>query len=141
MPATAGLGASHGPRPKNAHRSGSGQPRSALLQGKAIARYSITSIDNNSIGAGGSSSKRGEFDDADAALARAEQLVNGALQDLLPTASDARELMAHYMVRGSEVTMIYCEPRVTFHAFRYARTRANELFATAVVDRSSNDPP
>jgi hypothetical protein len=106
-----------------------------------MARYSITSIDNNSIGAGGSSSKRGEFDDADAALARAEQLVNGALQDLLPTAGDAHELMARYMVRGSEVPMIYGEPRVAFHAFQYARTRANELFAKAVVAMGSNDSP
>ena len=106
-----------------------------------MARYSITSIDNNSIGTGGSSCKRGEFDDADAALARAEQLVNGALQDLLPTASDAHELMARYMVRGSEVPMIYGEPRVAFHAFQYARTRANELFAKAVVAMSSNDSP
>ena len=53
----------------------------ASLQGEMMARYTITSIDNNSIGAGGSSAIRGEFDDSDAALARAQQLVNGALQD------------------------------------------------------------
>jgi len=106
-----------------------------------MARYSITSIDNCSIGAGGSSSKRGEYDDADAALARAEQLVNGALTDLLPSASNAHELMAHYMVRGSEVPMIYGEPRVAFHAFQYARTRANELFATAAAVGRSIDQP
>jgi hypothetical protein len=98
---------------------------------KPMARYSITSIDNSSIGAGGSSSKRGEFDDADSALARAEQLVDGALAHLLPTTGSAHELMAHYMVRGSEVPMIYGEPRVAFHAFQYARTRATALFSTA----------
>ena len=97
-----------------------------------MSRYSITSIDNSSIGAGGSSSKRGEFDDADAALARAEQLVDGALAHLLPTAGSAHELMAHYMVRGSEVPMIYGEPRVAFHAFQYARTRATALYSTTV---------
>jgi hypothetical protein len=107
-----------------------------------MAKYTITSIDNNnSIGAGGSSSKRGEFDDADAALARAEQLVNGALQDLLPSASNAHELMAQYMVCGTEVPMIYGEPRVAFHAYRYTRTRANELFSKAGVAWSVNDPP
>ena len=94
-----------------------------------MASYTIMSIDNNSIGAGGSSAKRGEFDDSDAALARAQQLVNGALQALLTDARDANELMTHYMVRGTEVPMIYGEPRVAFHAYQYARARANELFA------------
>ena len=94
-----------------------------------MARYSITSIDNGSIGTGGSSFKRGEFDDADAARARAEQLVDGALEQLLPTASDAHDLMTLYMVRGSEVPMIYGEPRVPFHAFQYARRRATALFS------------
>ena len=102
-----------------------------------MARYSITSIDNSSIGAGGSSSKRGEFDDADAALAHAEQLVNGALERLLPTANDAHDLMTRYMVRGSEVPMIYGEPRVAFHAFQYARTRATALFSTAALTAST----
>ena len=94
-----------------------------------MARYTIMSIDNNSIGAGGSSAKRGEFDDSDAALARAQQLVNGALQELFTDARDANELMTRYMVRGTEVPMIYGEPRVAFHAYQYARARANELFA------------
>ena len=94
-----------------------------------MARYSITSIDNGSIGTGGSSFKRGEFDDADAARARAEQLVDGALEQLLPTASDAHDLMTLYMIRGSEVPMIYGEPRVPFHAFQYARRRATALFS------------
>jgi len=94
-----------------------------------VARYTITSIDNNSIGAGGSSSKRGDYDDADAALDRAQQLVNGALQQLFTGARDADDLMARYMVRGAEVPMIYGEPRVAFHAYQYARARANELFA------------
>ena len=106
-----------------------------------MARYTITSIDNSSIGAGGAASKRGEFDDADTALARAQELVDGALQRLLEGARDAHELMAHYMVRGAEVPMIYGEPRVAFHAYRYARTRANELFAhRRDLAWSSNDP-
>ena len=37
--------------------------------------------------------------------------------------------MAHYTRQGSEVPMIYGEPRVAFHAYQYARERANELFA------------
>ena len=94
-----------------------------------MARYMITSIDNGSIGAGGSSSKRGEYNDADAALDRAQQLVNCALQQLFNGATDANDLMTRYMARGSEVPMIYGEPRVAFHAYQYARTRANELFA------------
>ena len=107
-----------------------------------MARYTITSIDNNSIGAGGAASKRGEFDDADAALAHAQALVDGSLQRLLADARDAHELMAHYMVRGSEVPMIYGEPRVAFHAYRYARTRANHLFAHQKdLAWSANDPP
>jgi hypothetical protein len=107
-----------------------------------MARYTITSIDNGSIGAGGAASKRGEFDDADAALAHAQALVDGTLQRLFATARDAHELMAHYMVRGSEVPMIYGEPRVAFHAYRYARTRANQLFAQRKdLAWSANDPP
>jgi hypothetical protein len=102
-----------------------------------MARYSITSIDNSSIGTGGSSFKRGEFDDADAALARAEQLVNGALEQLLPTARDAHDLMARYMIRGSEVPMIYGEPRVAFHAFQYARTQATALFSAGARTTSA----
>ena len=94
-----------------------------------MAKYTITSIDNNSIGTGGSAAKRGEFDDSDAALARAQQLVDGALQELFTDARDANELMTRYMVRGAEVPMIYGEPRVAFHAYQYARARANELFA------------
>jgi hypothetical protein len=44
----------------------------------------------------------------------------------------AHDLMAQYMLRGSEVPMIYGEPRVAFHAYQYARTKANAMFATPV---------
>ena len=50
--------------------------------------------------------------------------------------------MAHDMVRGSEVPWIYGEPRVAFHAYRYARTRANQLFAQRKdLAWSANDSP
>ena len=91
-------------------------------------RYVVTSIDNSSVGVGGTSMNRGEFDHAASAIARAQQLVDDALRKLCASAKDANELMAHYMLRGAEVPMIYGEPRATFHAYQYARQKANELF-------------
>ena len=74
--------------------------------------------------------KRGEFDHAASAIARAQQLVDEALGNLSASAKDANELMLRYMLRGAEVPMIYGEPRATFHADQYARQKANELFPT-----------
>jgi hypothetical protein len=94
-----------------------------------MARYSIVSIDNARVGQGGSRLDRGEFESADAAISHAEQLVDQALRQL-GGASSAHDLMAQYMRRGSEVPMIYGEPRVAFHAYQYARKKANAMFAT-----------
>ena len=93
-----------------------------------MARYNVVSIDNARIDQGGSRHDRGEFESAEAALARAKQLVDDALGQL-GVAASAHELMAQYMRRGSEVPMIYGEPRVAFHAYQYARERANAMFA------------
>lgn len=93
-----------------------------------MARYNVVSIDNAHVGKGGSRLDRGEFESPEAALDRARQLVDDALRQL-GGAESAHELMAQYMRRGSEVPMIYGEPRVAFHAYQYARERANAMFA------------
>ena len=103
-----------------------------------VAKYTITSIDNTSIGAGGRSVKRGEFDDADEAIACAQQLVSKALLEHLADASDAHDLMKRYMTHGREVPMIYGEPRVSFHAYQYARQKAEEWFREG--QGASQDP-
>jgi hypothetical protein len=94
-----------------------------------MARYNIVSIDNAHVGRGGSRLDRGDFESAESAVARAKQLVDDALLQLGDVAS-AHELMTQYMRRGSEVPMIYGEPRVAFHAYQYARERANAMFAS-----------
>jgi hypothetical protein len=93
-----------------------------------MPRYTIVSIDNAHVGLGGVPANRGEFSSADAALEHAKELVDQALLDL-GAAVSANDLMAQYMRRGNEVPMIYGEPRVDFHAFRYAREKANSMFA------------
>ena len=45
--------------------------------------------------------------------------------------------MAKYMREGSEVPMIYGEPRLEFHAYRYAREKATALFAERLRQRTS----
>ena len=95
-----------------------------------MPRYNIVSMNNAHAGQGGMRLDRGEFDSAEAALTRARELVDQALDELGPVAS-AQELMTQYTRRGSEVPMIYGEPRVAFHAYQYAREKANSLFATA----------
>lgn len=100
---------------------------------RGMPKYTIVSINNARVGQGGIPVQRGEFASADAALDHAKDLVDQALQDLGATAS-AQELMARYMRFGSEVPMIYGEPRVDFHAFRYAREKADSIFATAAHD-------
>jgi hypothetical protein len=94
-----------------------------------MARYSVVSIDNETIGRGGRPESRGEFESAEAAIGRARQLVDTALLEHFAGASSVHELMAMYMREGSEVPMIYGEPRLEFHAYRYAREKATALFA------------
>ena len=94
-----------------------------------MARYNVVSIDNETIAQGGRPESRGEFESAEAALGRAKELVDAALLEHFPGAASAHELMAKYMREGSEVPMIYGEPRLDFHAYRYAREKANALFA------------
>ncbi|MEP7058495.1 MAG: hypothetical protein ABI809_12065 [Caldimonas sp.] len=94
-----------------------------------MAIYTITSIDNASVGTGARSVKRGEYGDADQAIACAQRLVSEALLEHFLDARDENDLMARYMTSGREVPMIYGEPRAEFHAYRYARQRAGELFA------------
>ena len=93
-----------------------------------MARYNVVSIDNAHVDKGGARVDRGEFESPEAALDRARQLVDDAL-GRLGNAGSAHELMALYMRHGSEVPMIYGEPRVEFHAYRYAREKANAMFA------------
>ena len=94
-----------------------------------MARYNVVSIDNETIGQGGRAENRGEFESAEAALGCARQLVDRALLEHFPGAATVHELMAKYMREGSEVPMIYGEPRLDFHAYRYAREKATALFA------------
>jgi hypothetical protein len=93
-----------------------------------MSRYNIVSFDNASAGQGAARLDRGEFDSAEAAVDHAKQLVDRALEQLGVTSS-AHELMVQYTRRGSEVPMIYGEPRVAFHSYQYARERANAMFA------------
>ena len=94
-----------------------------------MARYNIVSMNNAHAGRDGVRLDRGEFDSAEAAVAHAKHLVDEALSQL-GSFSSAHELMAQYGRRGSEVPMIFGEPRVAFHAYRYAREKANDMFAT-----------
>jgi hypothetical protein len=93
-----------------------------------MARYNIVSMNNAHVGRGGGRLDRGEFDNAEAALVHAKRLVDEAL-DQLGAVSSAQEMMTQYTRRGSEVPMIYGEPRVAFHAYQYAREKANAIFA------------
>jgi len=100
-----------------------------------MARYNVVSIDNETIGHGGRPQNRGEFESAEAAIGRAMQLVDAALLEHFEAASSVHELMAKYMREGSEVPMIYGEPRLEFHAYRYAREKATALFAQRPKER------
>jgi hypothetical protein len=93
-----------------------------------MARYSIVSYDNARSGQEGGRLDRGEFDSAESALEHAKQLVDRALEQL-GAMSSAHELMALYTRLGTEVPMIYGEPRVQFHAYQYAREKADAMFA------------
>lgn len=93
-----------------------------------MPRYNIVSFNNAHAGRGGAPLNRGEFDSGEAALAHANQLVHEALEQL-GEVSSAHELMTHYARRGSEVPMIYGEPRIAFNAYQCAREKANAMFA------------
>jgi hypothetical protein len=97
-----------------------------------MARYSIVSYDNARSGQDGARGDRGEFDSAEAALERAKELVDRALEQLGATAS-ADERMTLYTRWGSEVPMIYGEPRVPFRAYQYAREKANAMHSGALL--------
>lgn len=95
-----------------------------------MARYNIVSIDNANIGQTSARLARGEFESVEAAIDHAKALVDKALL-LLGDATSAHDLMAQYTRRGSEVPMIYGEPRAAFHAYQYAREKANAMFPVA----------
>src|SRR3954467_8065692 len=63
-----------------------------LAQDAPMARYNIVSFDNATAGQLGARLDRGEFDSAEAALERARQLVDRALEQLRATSSP-QELM------------------------------------------------
>jgi|ERR1017187_7634481 hypothetical protein len=103
-----------------------------------MSRYRVVSIDNDSFGGGGSPRKRGEFDDGQQAIAHAQQLVDKALLEHFSSAKSAEDLMTYYTTHGSEVPMIYGEPRLAFHAYQYAREKANAMFATTSAPPEDN---
>lgn len=92
-----------------------------------MAKYNIVSIDNANVGQTSARLDRGEFESAEAAIGHAKALVDKALLQL-GDATSAHDLMAQYTRRGSEVPMIYGEPRIGFHAYQYAREKANAMF-------------
>ena len=94
-----------------------------------MPRYSIVSFNNAHAGRGSAPPNRGEFDSAEAALTHAKQLVDQALEQL-DAVSSPHELMIQYTRFGSEVPMIRGEPRIAFHAYQYAREKANSMFST-----------
>jgi len=102
-----------------------------------MARYNVVSIDNETIGHGGRPEGRGEFESAEAAIGCAKQLVDAALLEHFEGAASVHELMDRYVRAGSEVPMIYGEPRLDFHAYRYAREKATALFAERLAQRQS----
>lgn len=95
-----------------------------------MARYNVVSFDNSRSGREGFRADRGEFDSGEAAVTHAKQLVDQALQQL-GVASSAHELMTRYTRWGSEVPMVHGEPRMHFHAYQYAREKANSMFVAA----------
>ena len=93
-----------------------------------MPRYTVVSFNNAHAGGAGAPLIRCEFDSGEKALTHAKQLVEQALEQL-GAVSSAHELMMQYTRRGSEVPMIYGEPRIAFHAYQCAREKANAMFA------------
>jgi hypothetical protein len=95
-----------------------------------VSRYTVVSFNNAQPDKAGASLRRDEFDSGDEALTHAKQLVDQALEQL-GAVSSAHELMTQYARRGSEVPIIYGEPRIAFHAYQCAREKANAMFASS----------
>lgn len=93
------------------------------------SRYTVVSIDNASFAEGGLRRKKREFDDSRDAIEYAQGLIDGALNLHFGGAKSAHELMIRYTISGSEVPKIYGEPGADFHAYRYAREKAEAMFA------------
>jgi len=51
--------------------------------------------------------------------------------------ASADERMVLYTRRGSEVPMIYGEPRIAFHAYQYARERSNAMHSGILLPVAS----
>ena len=94
-----------------------------------MSRYTVVSFNNARPDRAGASLRRDEFDSDEEALTHAKQLVDQALEQL-GAVSSAHELMTQYARRGSEVPIIYGEPRIAFHAYQCAREKANAMFAS-----------
>ena len=94
-----------------------------------MSRYTVVSFNNAHPDRVGASLRRDEFDSDEEALTHAKQLVDQALEQL-GAVSSAHELMTQYARRGSEVPIIYGEPRIAFHAYQCARQKANAMFAS-----------
>jgi hypothetical protein len=93
------------------------------------SRYTVVSIDNGSFAEGGLRTKKREFDNSQEAIKYAQSLIDGALNQRFSGAKSAHELMTRYTICGSEVPKIYGEPSVDFYAYRYAREKADAMFA------------
>ena len=93
------------------------------------SRYTVVSIDNASFAQGGLRTKKREFNDSGEAVTYAQGLIDQALTLQFGGAKSAHELMTHYTMAGSEVPKIYGEPSVDFHPYRYAREKAEAMFA------------
>ena len=94
-----------------------------------MPRYTVVSFNNAHPDRVGASLRRDEFDSDKEALTHAKQLVEQALEQL-GAVSSAHELMIQYARRGTEVPIIYGEPRIAFHAYQCAREKANAMFAS-----------
>jgi len=94
-----------------------------------VSRYTVVSFNNAHPDRVGASLRRDEFDSDEEALTHAKRLVDQALEQL-GAVSSAHELMTQYARRGSEVPIIYGEPRIAFHAYQSARQKANAMFAS-----------
>jgi hypothetical protein len=103
--------------------------RASMSDNTPASRYTVHSIDNGSFGAGALRTKKREFDDPQEAIAYAQGLVDEALSLHFGSAESAHELMTLYTISGSEVPKIHGEPRADFHAYRYAREKADAMFA------------
>jgi len=73
--------------------------------------------------------KKREFDDSKEAIKYAQRLIDEALNQHFGAAKSAHELMTLYAISGSDDPKIYGEPHVDFHAYRYARDKADAMFA------------